>query len=361
MSYKNFLFQALISVYDLFSKPTPTKSIKKFLIVSTTALGDTIWATPSIRSLKETFPNSSISVLTSSIGSQVLKNNPYIDEVFLLKKTSLIHLCKLYMQMRKRYFTTALFFHTSQRPILPFCYMLGIREMIGTKGLQKGLDSLLSTAVEKKPMHEIERRLKIIECVGAPATYTELEIFPQKRHSEEAQEWLENHGFSFTTPIVALHPGASTRFRQADPKVISEVAKLLQKNHKCQILITGTLQEKNLVDEITKLVPGAIGLAQNLDLHTFAALIGKMSALVVGDTGPMHIAFAMKTPTVALFPASNPLSFGPYQIQPNLVKVFHKPLTCTPCLYKKCQLPFCFLQFSPKEICDSVHDLLPKR
>ena len=58
-------------------------------------------------------------------------------------------------------------FHTSQRPILPLVATLGATQIIGTEGLHKGLDHLLTRSIPTRPIHEIERRLELVGAVGA--------------------------------------------------------------------------------------------------------------------------------------------------------------------------------------------------
>ena len=81
MSIKNYFFKGLVFLF----RKKQQNSEKKFLIVSTTGLGDTLWGTPAIRALRESFPKAYIGVLTSKVGAELLKYNPRIDEIFVLK------------------------------------------------------------------------------------------------------------------------------------------------------------------------------------------------------------------------------------------------------------------------------------
>jgi uncharacterized phage-like protein YoqJ len=65
MNWKNRLLSLLVTILRWFAPKNPQGN--RFLVVSTTALGDTLWATPAIRSLKHSFPDSYIILLTSSI------------------------------------------------------------------------------------------------------------------------------------------------------------------------------------------------------------------------------------------------------------------------------------------------------
>ncbi len=357
---KNFLILALLGLYRSLNPLSPSKTdpaYRKYLIVSTTALGDTIWATPAIQSLKEAYPKCSINVLTSSIGEAVLSQNPLIDRIFTIKKRGIFPLLKLFPLLKKEKFETAFIFHVSQRQILPFCYMLGIPEIIGTAQLNKGLDSLLTTAVPLKKVHEVQRRLELVEAIGVPVSPKKLQLFFNEESKKEAHLFLQKHHIDPSLPLIALHPGAKDRFKQWDPSCFVKLGKKISGQLPCHILITGTAQEKNLVDEIASSIPGAVAITGELSLKSFAALISKLTLLVIGDTGPMHIAFSTSTPTIALFCATDPKLCGPHIPLENTV-IHAKPPTCTPCLRKKCREPFCLLQFSPEEIFQSVLRLL---
>ncbi len=121
---------------------------KRFLILSTTGLGDTLWGTPAIRALRKCFPTSYIGVVTSPIGKACLQHNRRIDELFVVKDPVFRHLLSVLSQIEKTEITHVLSFHTSQRPILPLASVLGAAEIVGTHGINKGLDFLLTQSLD---------------------------------------------------------------------------------------------------------------------------------------------------------------------------------------------------------------------
>ena len=119
-----------------------------------------------------------------------------------------------------------------------------------------------------------------------------------------------------------------------------------------KILITGDPSEKILADEIAAHIPGAISLAGKLPVRITAALIEKLDLFITNDTGPMHIAFAMGTPTLALFSPTDPTLCGPYKINHGIV--IQKPKTCIPCIRKSCVSPFCMEQIDPQTVYEAI-------
>jgi ADP-heptose:LPS heptosyltransferase len=344
---KNALIQSLVAL--LKKKPVST-SEKRFLVVSTTALGDTLWATPAIRALRHAFPSSYIGMLVSPIGKEVLAHNPYVDELFVVKSPAIRSLIDLYSKMKEQCFSHVFVFHTSQRPVLPFAALLGAPHIIGTKGINKGLDSLLTKAhpLDAK-MHEIERRLQIVAEAGAEASSYDMDLFLHPQDEEQANGVLYDN-----TPVIALHPGAKDPFRRWPASHFIALGKQLRDRLKCRVLITGVPSEKDLVEEIASHIEGAVAVT-HLPLRSFAALVKKMRVIVTNDTGPMHVALAMKTPLVCLFAPSDPDRFGPYRV-PNAT-IIAKGATCTPCLQRKCPSSFCFLQIGVSEVYDAALEL----
>ncbi len=353
MGWKNKLIKALLWAFNpAETRPRHEATPSKFLIVSTTGLGDTLWGTPAIRSLRQTFPESTIAVLTSEIGYQVLEHNKHIDEFFVLNSSTLISLLRHLRTLKKRQFDAVLIFHTSQRLVLPICAMLEAPQMIGTAGINKDLDFLLTKALKKSYQHEIARRLDIVKEVGAHIADFSLEMMLRKEEEHAARRFLETHGIPQHIPLIGLHPGAKNTFKQWPPECFVEVGRRLVQHLGCQILISGDRSEALLILDIASKIPGAIPIAGELNLSTFTALLKKMTLFITNDTGPMHLAFAAKTPTVALFGPTDPNLCGPFHVQNAIALSVRK--TCRPCLGKPCAEPFCLYQIGPDAVYDAA-------
>ena len=309
---KNILLITFVKVLRYFIKQNVTRD--RFLVISTTGLGDTLWGTPSIRSLREQHPKGYIAVLTSHIGKELLENNPYINDLFLLKKPLITSLISLYSKLKKKKFSCILFFHSSQRIVLPFVYLLGAKKIIGTEGSNKGLDSLMTHLLPKKPQHEIVRRLEIIAAVTRkkPAHHR-IEIALNQQDKKNALPLID-HLLDRTQPCILLHPGSKDLFKRWPSSHFIALGNLLSTQHKYHIFITGNQSEKELVLQIAANIPNSTSLI-DLPLKTFAALIQNMDLMVCNDTGPMHIAFAIKSHTVTIFCPTNTHLCGTYAIK----------------------------------------------
>ncbi|MCI0382587.1 MAG: glycosyltransferase family 9 protein [Chlamydiae bacterium] len=357
---KNHLIKWCLKLFRLGKRSSPRfKTQEKFLIVSTTGLGDTLWATPSIRALRQTFPSSYIAILTSEIGDEILENNPHIDDLFAVSDPPLISLLSFFPILKRKKVDYIFIFHASQRLVILFCALLNAPNVIGTAHLNKGLDFILTACLPQKFQHEIERRLDQIATIHAKTDDFSLEFHINEKEEDHAKKFLENYQIPPATPLVGLHPGAKNLFKQWDPHSFIELGKKLQETLKCQILISGDEEEALLVFEIASRIPNAIPIAGELPLPVFGSILKKMALFITNDTGPMHIAFAVKTPTIALFCPTDPKICGPYQVEDAII--LQRSKTCHPCIMKKCEDPFCLLQIGPEEVYQKALNLFEKR
>lgn len=345
MKAKNQLLTLLCRLIPI--KIHTPSSGKRILIVTTTALGDTLWATPAIESLRKSFPSAFIAALTSPIGWEVLKTNPYLNQIYRFEEPLLPHFLSLRKRLYREKFDTILIFHASQRLIFPLCALLGASQIIGTSGINKGLDSLLTNRLPANYEHEIVRRLKIVETIGGKIHTEELSLFT---NPQEKTLYLPKGKW------IALHPGSKDGFKRWPAKHFATVGRALQKQLGCQILITGTNAEKRLMEEVASTIPYAQILDTNLSLHSFAHALSQVDLLISNDTGPVHVACAIHRPVIALYAATDPALCGPHKAS-QAIALFKGP-TCTPCLKRKCQLPFCLQQIGPKEVEDLALSLL---
>ncbi len=326
---KNTLLSLLVKL----GPQKKNKGTDRILVVSTTGLGDSLWGSPAIRALRQKHPTAYIALLTSPIGKAVFQNNPHLNEVFLLSPRRL-------KTLKKQRFETAYIFHTSQRIALPLVALAGPSKIVGTVGINKGMDHLLTHPQNPDYIHEIERRLRLVGEEGAPA---EMELFLTEREKNAALKYLPDGEF-----VVGMHPGAKDKFKQWSPKHFVTLGRRLAKEKGAKIVVTGDKNEAPLAKQIATNIPGATSVAGKLPVRVTAALIEKFDLFITNDTGPMHIALTMKTPTYALFSPTDPKRCGPYKVPHG--HVIQKPPTCTPCIRKRCQEPFCMEQISPDEV-----------
>lgn len=358
-SWKNSLILSSLSLINFFQKEknsSSKKSHSRVLVISTTGLGDTLFATPAISALKGTYPNIYLGVLTSPIGNQVLSNSPHIDEIYTIKDKSFFSFFPLLTKIRKKKFDTVFIFHASQRLVFPFANLIGASNIIGNLNMNKGLDSLLTIAKSSKYQHEIERRLDLISSIFPLNCRVKMEVFPSGHDQTIARIFLQKNNIDPVRPCIILHPGAKDSFKMWPIENFAEIGNKLISTYNAQIFISGSSHEKNLVDSLATQIPSAISLVDAFSIAELAAFFEKMDLVISNDTGPMHLAFASQARTICLFSPTDPNLCGPWNS--DSAEVISKKKTCYFCTRKKCTEPFCMKQITTREVLEKTKQIL---
>jgi lipopolysaccharide heptosyltransferase II len=331
----------------------------RFLIVSSTGIGDTLWGTPAIAALREACPRGHIAVLTNPAGSEILKGNPAIDELLVFERgaSALFRVPLLVRLLRKKRFEKVFIFHASDRIIWPISFFTGSPEITGFSGQSKDMDFILTRVVGVEPaVHGVENRFRMLAAAGIEGKDGHLELHLTGDDEEEARLFLKENGVGETEMVIGLHPGAQKPFKCWPAKNFIEAGKILRGKFGCRIVVTGNAKERELGEEVASGIEGAISSAGCLSLRGTAALIKRISLFITNDTGPMHMAFALKTPVVSLFSPTDPALCGPYKVEK--VIVLSKNTTCAQCTGKKCYNPICLSQISAQEVAEAAGLLL---
>jgi histidinol-phosphate phosphatase family protein len=151
---------------------------------------------------------------------------------------------------------------------------------------------------------------------------------------------------------VVVHPGASVAARACPPDRCAEfVAALCSSGY--DVVVTGSPGERKLTRRVA--VAGATDLGGQTSLAELAALIGTAGCLVVGNTGPAHLAAAVGTPVVSLYAPTVPFGrWGPYRVP--TVRLGDATAACRDTRATVCPVPGhpCLTEIDPSAVVAAV-------
>ncbi|MEO7999022.1 MAG: glycosyltransferase family 9 protein, partial [Gemmatimonadaceae bacterium] len=192
--------------------------------------------------------------------------------------------------------------------------------------------------VYRRDLHHATRLWQLANIVPAevPKETLQPSLFPGEKETTDVDALLREHGLTDGESFVVLAPGsvwATKRWPSFD-ELATEIAKnAALGSHR--VVVTGAESDRELANAIASRVSengGApvIDATGKLSLLASAQLISRAKAIVTNDSAPLHLASAMKTPTVALFGPTVPtLGFGPLAPKNVVLGVDH--LLCRPC------------------------------
>jgi len=130
--------------------------------------------------------------------------------------------------------------------------------------------------------------------------------------------------------LVGLHVSGGRESKQWHLSRFAEVGRHLAQEPDVTIVLTGGVGDRPLVDGVMAQLGNTrvVDTAGALDLPGSAALLARLTMLITGDTGPMHLAASVGTPVIALFGPSDPRRYGPLAAHQQVLRV---QLPCSPC------------------------------
>ncbi|HVC82059.1 MAG TPA: glycosyltransferase family 9 protein [Chloroflexota bacterium] len=132
-------------------------------------------------------------------------------------------------------------------------------------------------------------------------------------------------------PLVVLQPGAGSPLKAWPPERLAAAGAVLARELGARVVVSGSASEHGLVQQVCDMLPeGGLNLAGALRWTELEALLARATLVVGLDSGPLHLAVAAGTPSVALFGPADPAQFGPWG-SPARHRVVTAALPCRPC------------------------------
>ena len=332
-------------------------AFQKILLIRLSSLGDIVLTTPAIRAVRTNFPNAYIAMLVAKQSADTLRENPHLDEIItfdrLAKDKDTGEMWRTVRLLRERKFTLAIDLQRKFRTEM-LMYLSGATERVG-----KGWFCTVHV-FERGNKHATEHYFDLLHAVGIPAEDRKLELFLAESERGDALQRLKTAGVVDAGLKVGLFPGAGWKLREWMPERFAAIGDRLVQHFNADVLIFGGEKETELVHTVANLMhTRAIPFAGNLQVRQLAACIEQCDLFLTNDTGPMHIAAAVGTPTVSLFGPGNHIRFQPLGA---LHQTIRHDVPCSPCkqFTDKCKDNICMKGIGVDEVWHSISRVLGK-
>lgn len=348
--------------------------VRNVLLVRLDNLGDVLVTTPAFHAVRSALPKASLTLLTSSIGGQVGMLDPDIDDVLVYQAPWMDawqtqpqdsrQEQRMIAHLQACQFDSAIIFtsfHQSPLPAAYLCYLANIP--LRAAASIDGPGSLLTTR-HKHPehmMHEVERGLDLVGVLGMTTEEQDLVLKVPDEDLATISEFLAGREIAHR-PLIVVHPGCSMAARTYPWEMYAQVIELLVEQLNAFVVITGNEDERYLVSRVLGNVGepyrhATLAMAGVLPFPQLCALLKTAELTITNNTGPMHIAAAVKTPVVALFALTNPPEqWGPWHVPHR--QMYHD-VPCKICYNRICPYQHdCLRLVSPQMVVSAAADLL---
>lgn len=310
-----YIIWAPIKLLSRQRKLAPTTNIRKILLIRTAYIGDVIMTLPMLKPLKDRFPDSSITVLTSSGGREILLNNPYVDDIlvyepFWFYPRPFSEYLRFLGQLRKRRFDLTIEARADIRDI--FFLVFPAKSLAKLSYAVGGGGYFLSNVVPYEILkHKVEYHLDVVRYLGCDTGAVEWGVYLTEEEKAEVDRLLEHNGIS--TPFICVHPGGRMPLKRW---LLDRCASLYDKiieSYGLPLVILSAGSETEAVNEIVGLMNNQpVVLADKTTIRQLYGVIAKAELLICNDSAPMHMAAAAGTSTVAIFGPSKSIETGPF-------------------------------------------------
>lgn len=346
---------------------------KKIAIIRLSSIGDVLHCTPVARMLKEKIPSCHITWIVGQVSFPMVEFNPFVDEVYvwsrekwekLMRQGKLIEawqmLKKFKQEMAGRGFDIALDIHGLFLSGL-ITRLTGAPRRIGLGGTKEGNGLFMTEQARAFPqdIHVIQRYLSILRPLGLTAGNYDMTLCLSAEVREFAARFLAQNGVTEGEKIILINPATTWSAKNWPAEYFAETADSLASCAK--IIICGGPGDAEIAKGVeAKVRVPVINAVGKTSLLEMAALIEKANLLIVGDTGPLHMAVALGVPTVSIFGATDPAKFGP------LTRghvVLRGTASCIPCHKMNCPRNnmVCMHSIRPEKVINSARRLLAGR
>ena len=351
---------------------------KKLLVVQPSWVGDAVMATPTLRALRELYPDAHISYLMRRYVKPVYAGMPWADQLITYRtgktkaKAGKGQFFELAARLRAAKFDLAVLLPNSFKTAL-VCKMAGIPRVVGYERDGRGFlltDKLLPVKDKGKfvPSPIVKYYLGLAHYLGSPHRDLRLQLFVTESEKREARDVfarcgfdpdLERPGSKGGPPLIVLNPGAAFGAAKLwKAEYFAELADRLVDDLGATVLLSAAPKERAIVETIKRQMRHAPADLSNkgMTLGSLKEIVRRCDLMVTNDTGPRHIAAAMDVPVVTVFGPTHPEWTEIYYARERqvAVKVF-----CGPCQKKTCPLDHrCMVRVTPGMVYERSVELL---
>jgi heptosyltransferase-2 len=286
-------------------------------------LGDMLAGISLFRALKEKYPESHLTLLSSVQNYQGVIKSKFIDELIVFDKSKLfnpINFIKFLNSIRKPFdivivpvtvsisFTSNLVARLSKSKI-----RIGPNSLDGKPNNSAFFfDRKVDIDWRKYPDSNVsEHILEIVRPFGIDTKNLNSEIHFDKSDLVEAEKFVNKLDREPESVLIGLHVGAGKPANRWSLNKFLELIEKLNKEYNCTFYLTGSNADRDELDYMSSKTNCKLNMFVNRQIPQVAALVSLSNLFITNDTGIMHVAGSTATSQVSLFGPTNPFNWAP--------------------------------------------------
>jgi len=342
------------------------RAIRRIVIIKPTALGDVVQSLPLLPALKQRFPEATIAWVIQAGLTDVLAGHPDLAECIPYhRQGNWRDWQRLLTTLWSRKFDLAIDMQGLLRTgVMTLATRAPIR--LGLETAREGSRWALTHVVPEssRQVPAWERYLRVLDAVQADRTQarTTLSI------SQSDLDWTALQLAELPRPLIAVHPGARWETKRWPVEKFAELLHRAATEWQAGVVILGSQAECADADQLAQILqrntdaPVIRNLTGQTTLKQLAAILQRVDAVISNDSGPMHLAAGLGTPTLGIFTCTDASRSGPGGVMHELVstRVACAASYCKTCPHTGAAHLACFRELDVDRVWQALRKLLHK-
>ena len=317
-------------------------------------IGDLVLTTPVFRAIKSAFPNHFLAAAVNKDFADLIRFNPFLDNIFQIDKHSLKSFISSIQAIRQAHFNLTINLNQSERAS-SLAILSGADNIVG---YAKPPFSLFFDKVVpnlKRTTHQIISHFNVLDYAGFHLPLAKSDVFIGDTNVNHFLRLFPND-----PQIVAFNVGASWQSKRWLPEYFAFLAdNLIIRGFNVAFL--GSYADFPIVNDCLAFMKyKPVVLTGKFNLLQLAAFFDCCRLLISNDSGPMHIAAARNLPAISIFGSSPVIGFKPWLHSHSL---FQSHAPCHPCYKHVCPLKGdgfmrCMKEIAPEYVLKKALEML---
>lgn len=319
--------------------------------------------TPVFPNIKKAWPNARVDMLVEEASAPLVRNNPAIDSVVVLPRktwermpahTAWIESLRFIRRLRSARYDLVIDLFGNPRS----AFLTGVSGAPVKAGFAfRGRKVWYNTVIEPRgdQVHEVEFNLDALRRLKIPVSVKDPQIFASEQDYSYVDTWLSS-AVPRGRRVLGIHAWASWPAKAWPGEYFSRLARAASSELNMSVVMLWGPGEKQHAENIAEAADCGVLIAPPTSLTQLAALMSRFTAVAATDSGPMHIAAAMNTPTLGIFGPTNRDLQGPWG--PASRVVYNKDLDCLGCNLTRCSMRTCMNGLSPEQVLEELKKLV---
>ncbi|MEM4240124.1 MAG: glycosyltransferase family 9 protein [Candidatus Woesearchaeota archaeon] len=362
------MIRKIIRTISIRKKPIPQIRPQRICIFKIGAIGDVLVSTPMVHALRQRYPKARIDYWTGQWSAGALEGNKDLDNVvafddatFFKKRVDLV--IGLARRIASQRYDT-MFILDKHWSLGTFGRLCNVPVRIGFDRDGEGFAHTAAVPFGKT-RHESDYYLDLAYLAGAKKVKNpKIELWLSAQDKKFASDFFRKNRLApkKTIGIVpggAKNPGQNAVVKRWPVERFAEIAKALAGKGWQILLIGRSPGDDDVLPAMLSAVPNAANAIGSFTIRQSAALLQKCRLVICNDSGPMHMAAAVGTPTVSIFGPTDPRHWAPRG--PKHIWVWNR-VDCTKAMkygtYDEPHIKMNILKVQPRHVLNAVRRLL---